>query len=209
MFRSASKMAATRSVSRFVNSTFSTSFSGVKIAFIGSKSKIRKLTTSSLISALKYETFHYILDFQSCSRISFQLTRPARQLSTQNRQRLTNRYHLSCDQTLAKTMCQKLAPTSRARTLSTIVSKPLLCLPLANLVSQRGITMVSKKGKRKTCKAVAKRFIRTGKGKLKRWRCGKHHNQTKKSGRRKRFLRKPTYASKTQLKTLNKMLNGW
>lgn len=153
--------------------------------------------------------FHYILDFQSCSRISFQLTRPARQLSAQNGQRSSNRYHLSCHQTLAKTMWQKLSPSLTVRTLSTVDSKPLLCQPLANLVFQRGITMVSKKGKRKTCKAVAKRFIRTGKGKLKRWRCGKHHNQTKKSSRRKRFLRKPTYASKTQLKTLNKMLNGW
>ena len=84
-----------------------------------------------------------------------------------------------------------------------------LCGNLWDGVLFRGITTFSKKGKRKTCKAVAKRFVRTGKGKLKRWRCGKHHNQTKKTNRRKRFLRKPTYASKTQLKKLNKMLNGW
>lgn len=68
---------------------------------------------------------------------------------------------------------------------------------------------MSKLGKRKTCKAVAKRFHRTGKGKLKRWRAGKSHNMLKKSIKRRKQLKKPTYASKQQLKLLNKMLNGW
>lgn len=143
------------------------------------------------------------------SRMSYQYTRPARLLSTHNKQPWIKYYSLFWDQP-QKSMCQKLILPLTTRTLSTTVySRPLLSMPSGNLCFRRGITLVSKKGKRKTCKAVAKRFIRTGKGKLKRWRCGYHHNQTKKSGRRKRALRKPTYASKTQLKTLNKMLNGW
>ena len=74
----------------------------------------------------------------------------------------------------------------------------------------RGLVKVSKKkGKRKTVKAVAKRFHRTGSGKLKYWPAGKVHNMLSKSKRKRRQLRKPRYASKTQLKTLNKMLAGW
>ena len=65
------------------------------------------------------------------------------------------------------------------------------------------------KGKRKTVKAVAKRFHRTGSGKLKYWPPGKVHNMLAKSRKKRRQLRKPRYATKTQLKTLNKMLAGW
>jgi large subunit ribosomal protein L35 len=64
-----------------------------------------------------------------------------------------------------------------------------------------------KKGKRKTVKAVAKRFKRTGNGALKYWRPGKNHYMLSKSGRASRELRKPRYANKTQLKILNKMLS--
>lgn len=73
----------------------------------------------------------------------------------------------------------------------------------------RCINMKSKLGKRKTCKAVAARFIRTGKGKLKRWRAGKNHKMMHKGPKRSMHLRKPTYVNKQQLKLLNKMLNGW
>ena len=73
----------------------------------------------------------------------------------------------------------------------------------------RCINMKSKLGKRKTCKAVAARFIRTGKGKLKRWRAGKNHKMMHKGPKRSMHLRKPTYCNKQQLKLLNKMLNGW
>ena len=73
----------------------------------------------------------------------------------------------------------------------------------------RGINTKSKLGKRKTCKAVAARFLRTGKGKLKRWRAGKNHKMMNKGPKRSRHLRKPTYVNKQQLKLLNKMLNGW
>ena len=140
--------------------------------------------------------------------MSLQYTKQAKLLNTYSRQPWIKHYGLLCGQT-QKTASHTRAMLLTARTLSANVSKPLLFVSCGNLYFRRGVTLVSKKGKRKTCKAVAKRFIRTGKGKLKRWRCGYHHNQTKKSGRRKRFLRKPTYASKTQLKTLNKMLNGW
>ncbi len=73
----------------------------------------------------------------------------------------------------------------------------------------RTVTKYSKLGKRKTVKAVAKRFIRTGSGKLKYWPPGKVHNMLAKSRKRRLQLRKPRYATKTQLKTLNKMISGW
>lgn len=91
---------------------------------------------------------------------------------------------------------------------------PLRPLPLSPFMvySQqcRSIVRVSKnKGKLKTVKAVAKRFHRTGSGKLKYWPAGKVHNMLAKSNKRRRQLRKPKYATKTQLKTLNKMISGW
>jgi large subunit ribosomal protein L35 len=76
-------------------------------------------------------------------------------------------------------------------------------------VLTRNINIMSKRGKRKTCKAVAKRVHRTGKGKLKRWRAGKNHGMIRKSNKRRKQLKKPTYCNKQQLKLLNKMLNGW
>ncbi|XP_031575381.1 50S ribosomal protein L35, chloroplastic-like [Actinia tenebrosa] len=76
-------------------------------------------------------------------------------------------------------------------------------------VIARNINIMSKRGKRKTCKAVAKRVHRTGKGKLKRWRAGKNHGMIRKSNKRRKQLKKPTYCNKQQLKLLNKMLNGW
>ena len=79
---------------------------------------------------------------------------------------------------------------------------------LFNVTQTRGVSF-GKKGKLKTVKAVAKRFIRTGSGKLKYWPAGKHHNMLAKSRKRRRQLRKARYANKTQLKTLNKMLSGW
>ena len=73
----------------------------------------------------------------------------------------------------------------------------------------RDVVLFSKnKGKRKTVKAVAKRFKRIGSGALKYWRAGKNHKMIVKSGRASRNLRKPRYVNKTQLKTLNKMLSG-
>ena len=73
----------------------------------------------------------------------------------------------------------------------------------------RSVVIFSKLGKRKTCKAVAKRFRRTGSGKLKFWPAGKTHNMLAKSNKARRQLRKARYVNKTQLKTLNKMISGW
>ena len=73
----------------------------------------------------------------------------------------------------------------------------------------RTVVRHSKLGKMKTVKAVAKRFRRTGSGKLKFWPPGNVHNLLSKSHDRKCRIRKPRYANKTQLRTLNKMLNGW
>ena len=80
--------------------------------------------------------------------------------------------------------------------------------PLFHAAQTRSVSY-GKRGKPKTVKAVAKRFMRTGSGKLKYWPAGKHHNMLAKSCKRRRQLRKARYANKTQLKTLNKMLSGW
>ena len=82
-----------------------------------------------------------------------------------------------------------------------------VCPPV--LMQTRGVVNYSKKGKKKTVKAVAKRFHRTGSGKLKYWPAGKVHNMLSKSRNHRRSLCKPRYASKIQLKTLNKMIAGW
>jgi large subunit ribosomal protein L35 len=77
-------------------------------------------------------------------------------------------------------------------------------------IPTRSVVNFSKRsGKKKTVKAVAKRFHRTGSGKLKYWPAGKVHNMLKKSRNYRKSLRKPRYASKTELKTLNKMISGW
>lgn len=84
----------------------------------------------------------------------------------------------------------------------------VLTLPAG--VQTRSVVKCSKRrGKKKTVKAVAKRFHRTGSGKLKYWPSGAVHNMLSKSRHHRRSLRKPRYANKTQLKTLNKMLAGW
>ena len=60
--------------------------------------------------------------------------------------------------------------------------------------------------KMKTCRAAAKRFKKTGTGKLKRNKAYKSHILTKKSAKRKRNLRKGTYVSTTQEKAMKKLL---
>ena len=58
----------------------------------------------------------------------------------------------------------------------------------------------------KTSRAAAKRFKKTGTGKLKRNKAYKSHILTKKSAKRKRNLRKATTADKTVIKTIKKKL---
>jgi large subunit ribosomal protein L35 len=58
----------------------------------------------------------------------------------------------------------------------------------------------------KTNKAAAKRFKKTGTGKLKRAKAYKSHILTKKSTKRKRNLRKSTITDDTNVKNMKKIL---
>lgn len=58
----------------------------------------------------------------------------------------------------------------------------------------------------KTKKAAAKRFKKTGSGKLVRMRANKSHILNKKTTKRKRLLRKDTVINHTNEKTMKKVL---
>ena len=60
--------------------------------------------------------------------------------------------------------------------------------------------------KLKTSRAAAKRFTKTGTGKLKRMKAFKSHILTKKSAKRKRNLRKATITDSTNVKNMKKIL---
>ena len=60
--------------------------------------------------------------------------------------------------------------------------------------------------KMKTSRAAAKRFKKTGTGKLKRMKAYKSHILTKKSQKTKRNLRKSTIADATNAKVMKKIL---
>ncbi|MDR3595788.1 50S ribosomal protein L35 [Clostridium sp.] len=60
--------------------------------------------------------------------------------------------------------------------------------------------------KMKSHRGAAKRFRKTGTGKLKRAKAFKSHILTKKSSKTKRNLRKAGYVSKTQEKVMKKLL---
>ncbi|MBQ4474194.1 MAG: 50S ribosomal protein L35 [Lachnospiraceae bacterium] len=60
--------------------------------------------------------------------------------------------------------------------------------------------------KMKTSRAAAKRFTKTGTGKLKRMKAYKSHILTKKSQKRKRNLRKPTITDQTNAKVMKRIL---
>ncbi|WP_297377838.1 50S ribosomal protein L35 [uncultured Helcococcus sp.] len=60
--------------------------------------------------------------------------------------------------------------------------------------------------KMKTHRGSAKRFKRTGTGKLKRFKAYKSHITGKKSQKRIRNLRKPTLVSKGDMKRIDKMI---
>ncbi len=60
--------------------------------------------------------------------------------------------------------------------------------------------------KMKTKRAAAKRFKKTGSGKLKRYKAYKSHILTKKSTKRKRNLRKPTMTDPTNESNMKKIL---
>jgi large subunit ribosomal protein L35 len=58
----------------------------------------------------------------------------------------------------------------------------------------------------KTSRAAAKRFKKTGTGKLKRFKAYKSHILTKKSAKRKRNLRKGTMTDHTNAKVMKRIL---
>ena len=60
--------------------------------------------------------------------------------------------------------------------------------------------------KMKTCRAAAKRFKKTGTGKLKRNKAYKSHILTKKAPKRKRNLRKAAMTDATNEKNMKKIL---
>lgn len=60
--------------------------------------------------------------------------------------------------------------------------------------------------KMKSSSAAAKRFSKTGTGKLKRMKAGKQHILTKKSTKLKRNLRKAAMTDKTNEKNMKKIL---
>ena len=60
--------------------------------------------------------------------------------------------------------------------------------------------------KMKTCRAAAKRFKKTGTGKLKRNKAYKSHILTKKTQKRKRNLRKATVLDQSNVKNMKKIL---
>jgi len=60
--------------------------------------------------------------------------------------------------------------------------------------------------KMKTHRGAAKRFKRTGTGKITRMRKGKQHILTKKNSKRKRRLRKRALVSSVDEKRLNQLL---
>ena len=60
--------------------------------------------------------------------------------------------------------------------------------------------------KMKTSRAAAKRFKKTGSGKLKRNKAYKRHILTKKTTKTKRNLRKATMTDETNVKNMKKIL---
>ena len=58
----------------------------------------------------------------------------------------------------------------------------------------------------KTSRAAAKRFKKTGTGKIVRNKAYKSHILTKKTQKRKRNLRKPTVLDQTNVKSMKKIL---
>ncbi|MBR0382878.1 MAG: 50S ribosomal protein L35 [Eubacterium sp.] len=60
--------------------------------------------------------------------------------------------------------------------------------------------------KMKTSRSAAKRFTKTGTGKLKRNKAYKSHILTKKTQKRKRNLRKSTITDPTNVKNMKKIL---
>ena len=73
-------------------------------------------------------------------------------------------------------------------------------------IDQAKERIIMKKYKVKTSKSAAKRFKKTGTGKLVRMKANKSHILNKKTTKRKRNLRKDVVVDKTNVKTMKKIL---
>lgn len=62
--------------------------------------------------------------------------------------------------------------------------------------------------KQKTSRAARKRFKMTKNGKIKRYNQNRRHILTKKTTKRKRALRKSSYVSKQEQKTMTKLIQA-
>ena len=106
------------------------------------------------------------------------------------------------------------APSNYSGLTNMFLAKPIWSSSnstiLTNMLANqqnRSIVIYSKKKKRKTVKAVVKRFKMLGSGKIKRWKCGRRHLALSKSKKTRRHLRKPTFCTSKQAKLLKKMVN--
>ncbi|KAL1138063.1 hypothetical protein AAG570_009758, partial [Ranatra chinensis] len=79
-----------------------------------------------------------------------------------------------------------------------------------NAIQKRGLTKFSlRKGKRKTVKAVLKRFYRLNWGIWIRTKCGRNKKLHTKSANRKRRLRQHVFTNATQSTLLDKMVTSY
>ncbi|MGH7481826.1 MAG: 50S ribosomal protein L35 [Longimicrobiales bacterium] len=62
--------------------------------------------------------------------------------------------------------------------------------------------------KMKTNRSAAKRFRKTGSGRVRRFKANKSHILTKKTTKRKRHLRRPALVDKSDERRVKRMLGG-
>ena len=104
--------------------------------------------------------------------------------------------------------------TSRSwRSLTSYANgKPKICLwttiqSCPTQILRRNLVVCSRrKGKKKSVKAVLKRFKITGSGKVKYWKSGRNRRQMRKNKRARRAIKRPAYCNKQQAKLIKKML---
>jgi len=163
---------------------------------------------------------HKIVTTNSKSYIPFRqhhqqlsLARSSGGSSVLSKQIYSNNYHAKlnrCMNTLSGVTRTNIMNSGNSHSLLTKRVVTLMKLTISFLQQQqqrRSITTVSRLGKRKTCKAVLKRFRRVRGGYLKRWRSGMVKKQRKKSSWRKFRLRGSILVKRpSHLRTLNKMM---
>eukprot|EP00111_Clytia_hemisphaerica_P006625 TCONS_00019180-protein len=160
------------------------------------------LTRRLLIQASQYTTCRTIASTTRCPK---QLLSTRCSLAVHLTQNLTQRTFGRSLFTAAQSGFK--APLSNSSPLVQNVWRLSPLVTISQHQSKRTITVVSRLGKRKTCKSVLKRFRRVKGGYLKRWRSGMVKKQRKKSSWRKFRLRGSILVKRpSQLRTLNKMM---